>query len=584
VAAAEGFQMERRLAAILAADVVGYSRLMEADEAGTLDALKARRKQVLEPLLAKHHGRIVKVIGDGVLVEFGSAVNAVQCAVELQHRMDAANGGVSLDRQIRLRLGINLGDVIVEGADLYGDGVNVAARLEAMAEPGGICISGSVYEQVRRKLTTGFEDLGTLSLKNLADPVHVYRLRPAPPSERKWQDPDGGRVPLPAKPSVAVLPFTNMSSDPEHEHFGDGLTDDLITDLSQAPGLFVIARNSCFAYKGKPVDVRTIARDLGVRYVVEGSVRRVAERVRINVQLIDALGGGHLWAERFDHKLDDIFSVQDEVRAKIVEALVGTLTARAPLVRNRPANLEAYDLCVRARILMYESPLAAREAHLLLEQSIALDPNFAEAHRWLAFNRFIAWVHWGEPTDPNRAQAIALAHKAVELDPNDAGARWVLGHILHYERRFAEAEAGFEVALRLDPNHADAWAMGSNLAVFGGRPEDGIAEVHRAFRLNPHPPGWYFWVLGQAQYAAGRYAEAVESLRRDETYRSGSRRMLAAALAQLGRLEEARREAEMFMLSNPHFRVRRWVEVTPARDESVSRHFAEGYLKAGLPE
>ena len=277
--------------------------------------------------------------------------------------------------------------------------------------------------------------------------------------EEKHDQSDGTLLPLPATPSLAVLPFASMSTERDQEYFTDGLTEDLITDLSKIAGLFVIASHSSFAYKGRSLDVRSIARELGVRYLLEGSARRATGRVRINAQLIDAIGGGHLWAERFDRDADDIFAVQDEVTAKIVEALVGRLRAPAPPPRNRPTNLEAYDLCVRARQLVTESPVAAREARLLLEHSLALDPGFAEAHRWLAFNRMLAWVHWGEPMDPNRGQAVELAQRAVLLDPNDAGARWILGHILHYERRFPEAEAAFETALRLDPNNADAWAM-----------------------------------------------------------------------------------------------------------------------------
>lgn len=291
---------QRRLAAILAADVVGYSRLMEADEAGTLAALKVRRKEVLEPLMAKRQGRVFKVTGDGVLVEFGSAVNAVQCAVDLQQKFASANADVPEDRHIVLRIGVNLGDVIVEGNDLYGDGVIVATQLQALAEPGGICISASVHDQVKRKLETNFEDMGLKTIKNMVDPVQVYRIHMDASAKQRHENAEPAILRLPTTPSIAILPFTNMSNDPEHEFFADGLTEDLITDLSQVAGLFVIARNSSFAYKGKSVDVRSIARNLGVRYVLEGSARRATGRVRINVQLIDAIGGGHLWAERFD--------------------------------------------------------------------------------------------------------------------------------------------------------------------------------------------------------------------------------------------------------------------------------------------
>jgi TolB-like protein/class 3 adenylate cyclase len=572
---------QRRLAAILAADVVGYSRLLDLDEQGTLAALKGRRKEILEPLVRDRQGRVVKVMGDGVLVEFGSAVNAVSCAVELQKRMAAANEGLAADRQINLHIGINLGDVVVEDGDLFGDGVVVAVRLQAMAGAGDICVSGSVYDQVKRKLDCGFDELGPQAIKNVAEPVSVYRIRLSTASE------DGGPaekapLPLPAKPSIAVLPFTNMSNDPEQEAFVDGLTEDLITDLSRTSELFVIASNSAFAYKGKHVDVRRIARELGVRHLLEGSARRAAGRVRINAQLIDAIAGDHLWAERFDRSLEDIFAVQDEVTGKIVEALVGRLTT-AP-ARNRPSNLEAYDLCVRARALGLQTALTAKEAIFLLNRAIALDPEYAEAHRWLALNLWLGWEFWDEPMDPNRARALAEAQQAVELDPNDAGNRWVLGVILGHEGRWAESDAEFDAAHKLDPNHADAWAMQAELTTEKGRPAEAIEQVRKALRLNPHPPGWYYWMLGQAQYAIGDYESAAQTLRRPETYRTTSRRLLAASLAQLGRLEEARWEAKMFMISNPHFTIRDWSASQPFPAEDVRRHIVEGYRLAGLPE
>lgn len=388
-------------------------------------------------------------------------------------------------------------------------------------------------------------------------------------------------LPLPDKPSIAVLPFVNLSNDPEQEAFADGLTEDLITDLSRASGLFVIARNSTFAYKGKAMDVRAIAEELGVRYLLEGSARRAAGRVRINAQLVDAKSGEHLWAERFDRGLDDIFAVQDEATAKIVEALLGRL--RAPPPRNRPTNLEAYDLCVRARKLIDESPQTAREAHLLLTRAVSLDPDYAEAHRWLAMNHWMGWVHWGEPVDPNRRIALELARKAVAIDPNDAGCRWVLGNLLAYERSFEESDAEFARAFELDPNEADAWATLSDIAVLAGRVEEGLEHIRKAFRLNPYPAGWYYLTLGEAQYAARDYEAAVETLRREETYRTSSRRFLAASLAQLGRLDEARAEVEMFLIGNPHFTTSHWVWTEPFRDDAMREHFIDGFRKAGLP-
>lgn len=389
-------------------------------------------------------------------------------------------------------------------------------------------------------------------------------------------------LPLPDKPSIAVLPFVNISNDPEQESFADGLTADLITDLSRVPGLFVIARNSIFAYKGKATDMRGIAEDLGVRYLLEGSTRRDAGRVRTNTQLVDAVSGEHLWAERFDRSLDDIFAVQDEITGKIVEALLGQL--RALPSRHRPRNIEAYDLCARARKLMDDTPQSAREAHLMLSRAILLDPDYAEAHRWLAMNHWMGWVHSGGPTGATRTVALELAHKAVFLDPNDAGGRWTLAYLLAYERRFADADLEFAKAVELDANEADTFAALSDITVLAGRIEEGLAHIGKAFRLNPFPASWYYLILGQAQYAAGDYKAAIETLRRDETYRTSSRRFLAASLAQLGRLDEARAEAELFLVGNPHFSIRHWAATEPFRDAATLAHFIDGCRKAGLPK
>lgn len=387
---------------------------------------------------------------------------------------------------------------------------------------------------------------------------------------------------LPDKPSIAVMPFLNVGNDPEHDSFADGLTEDLITDLSRNAGLFVIARNSTFAYKGKAVDVREIAEGLGVRYLLEGSARRAGGRVRINAQLVDAASGEHLWAERFDRSLEDIFAVQDEVTARIVEALLGRLRPSQP--RSRPNNLEAYDLCVRARRLMDDSPQNAREAHLLLSRSISLDPEYAEPYRWLALNHWMGWVHSGGPTHADRGVALQLARKAVAMDPNDAGCRWVLAYLLAYDRSFAEADAEFARAIELDPNEADAWAALADIDLAAGRTEEGLEHSRKAFRLNPFPPAWYYLTLGPALYANRDYAAAIELLRKEETYRTSSRRFLAASLAQLGRLEEARAEVELFLIGNPNFTIGHWAAIEPFRDAATREHFVEGFRKAGLPE
>jgi adenylate cyclase len=562
--------LQRRLAAIVVADVVGYSRLMEADEVATLADLRKLRSGVIEPAAVRYKGRIFKVMGDGFLIEFGSAVDAVAAALEMQRATTLVEA--SADRRLLLRVGVNLGDVIDDGSDVLGDGVNVAARLETLAAPGGICISAKVHGEIVGKIGDRFFDAGERYLKNLARPVHVWH----------WPDALQRILPLPECPSIAVLPFTNTSGDEADAPFVDGLTEDLITDLSRTAGLFVIARNSVYGYKGKPVDVRLVAQDLGVRYVLEGSARRAMGRVRINAQLIDAIGGQHLWADRFDRTVEDVFELQDEVNAKIVEALIGRLTI--PTQRNRPKNFEAYDLCVRARLLTEESPQTAREAYVLLQRAVELEPSYAEALGLLAYNRWLAWTHFGEPEDPNRQMAVTFAQKAVDLDPNDAGCRYVLGTILAYERRWEESEAAFAKALELDPNHADTWAAMSDMSVLDGRVTDGLAQIEKALRLNPYPACWYLCHLGQAQYAARDYEAATATLRRKDTYRTNSRKFLAATLAQLGHLEEARREAELFLIAHPHFTIGHWLGSQPLRDASVRDHFADGFRKAGLPE
>ena len=368
---------------------------------------------------------------------------------------------------------------------------------------------------------------------------------------------------------------------PNRCHFVDGLTEDLITDLSKVPDLFVIARHSSFAYKGKPINVQQIARELGVKYILEGSARRTAERVRINAQLVESAVGGHIWADRFDRGLADIFAVQDEVIATIVEALIGKLTAAGLRERYRPANLEAYDVCVRGRARVYSTDVV--EAIPLFERAIALDPNYAEAHRWLAWSQSVGWLHMNLPMDPFRRRSIESARRAVELDRDDSGAHWALAWVLLYERLWEESPNEFEIALQLNPNDADAWSKLSDLKVMEGRGAEAVACVERALRLSPHPSDFY-WDLGQAYYAAGQYEAAVKALHHDSTYRTGSRRFLAAALAQLGRMDEAREEARLYVASTPHFQISYWVETQPFRDLATRDRFVEGYRKAGLPE
>jgi TolB-like protein/class 3 adenylate cyclase/Tfp pilus assembly protein PilF len=577
-------RVERRLAAIMAADIVGYSHLIELDEDGTLAAIKLLRREIIDPLLAEHHGRIAKLMGDGAIVEFGSVVDALACAVAIQKEVSARQTGFGSDRRIVFRIGINLGDVVVEDGDLLGDGVNIAARLEGLAEPGGILVSSTVHDHLQGRLSFHLEDIGNRSLKNIARPVRVYRVG--------WQSRSAGEqdraMPSsPARPnraSIAVLPFTNMSSDPEQEYFAEGLAEDLITDLSKVPGLVVIARNSSFAYKGGSADLRLVANSLGVRYVVEGSVRRAATRVRINAQLIDASDNSHLWADRFDRDLADIFHVQDEIVGRIVNALADLLPSARPVVRRRATNLDAYDLFVRGRVLAPQSPESNEVARGLLEEAIALDPDFAEAHVWLAMSYWFVTTNWGEGVASNRAHVRSLAEKAMFLDPKDASAHMILGYIHLYGGEWREAVSEFEAALRINPNHADTWALLSDWKVYEGQAAEAVNCIRKAINLNPHPPGYYYWLCGWAQYGAGQYDDAIETLRREETYRSPSRKILAASLAQLGRMDEAHEETRQFLAMDPRFSVRRWSDTQPFKDDKMRQHFMDGYIKAGLPE
>ena len=392
-------------------------------------------------------------------------------------------------------------------------------------------------------------------------------------------------VTRPDKGSIAVLPFLNMSGDPGQEHFTDGLTEDIITDLSNAPGFFVIARNSTFAYKGKPTDVRQIAHDLGVKYVLEGSARRSDKRLRINVQLIDAAeGGNHIWAERFDRELADIFEVQDEVTRRIVEAVTGKLNASAIVDRYRPSNLEAYDLCVRSRRQWNQSKTANAEARSNLERAITLDPAYGEAYWSLAFSLTMGWLIWGEPKEPNRLHAMEMAQRAVEIDANDSGAHVALGFVLLNDRRWEEAEFHYETAIRLNPNNADALVSIVDLQYLTGRPQEALQTAAKALRLNPRPPGWYYWIIGIAQVVAGQYENAVATLSQEDTYGTASRDAYVAALALVGRTSEAQAEGKLLLSTNPHWRISEWVANAAFKNSSDANCWIEAFRLAGLPE
>jgi len=531
--------MERRLAAIMAADVVGYSRLIRADEEGTLAALNTLRADLINPKIAEHHGRIVKLMGDGMLAEFSSVVDAVRAAVTTQSAIAERNADLPEDKRLEFRVGINLGDVVIDGDDIHGDGVNVASRLEGLAVPGGICVSGGVHEQVRDRIDFPFEDLGEREVKNIARPIRVWQWLPIALAAAARTTTDVP-LPLPDKPSVAVLPFTNMSGDPDHGYFCDGMTEDLITELARMPSLFVISRHSSFVYKDQSHDVRRIGSALGVEYVVEGGIRRSGDRIRVTAQLINAGHGGHAWAERYDRSIGDIFAVQDDVVRNIVTALGQHLSPNCPqgTAITPPANLEAYEWLVRGRqnVFRAQARAAARSA---LAKALELDPFLADAHAWLAIFHYSDWVFYHQNVS-NETMMIAVeaARKAIDLAPESSLAHMSLGIVKLYGGEREPALRSLSKALELNSNDADVLVFLQEAYTFEGEPEKGIDSVKKAMRLNPHYPEWYLWHLGFALYAARRYEEAITALQMVLDIAEPIR-ILAASLAMTGRPDEA---------------------------------------------
>lgn len=583
--------IQRRLAAILAADVVGYSRLMERDETSTLTGLKARWKEVLEPLVERHRGRVFKRMGDGVLVEFSSAVSAVECAAELQQAMIAANGDLPVDQRIVLRVGVNLGDVMVDGSDLYGDGVNVAARIEGLAEPGGVAISDGVHEHLRGRVGIDFVDSGNRKVKNIERPVHIWTWTPdvgAVAAAEAVETVLAVQPPLPQKPSIAILPFDNMSGDPEQGYFADGITEDIITDLSKVSGLFVIARNSSFAYRGRTSDIRQVSRELGVRYVLEGSVRRAANRVRINAQMIDGTTGGHLWAERYDRDLEDIFAVQDEVTRTIVGALKVKFTDNEEARRAAHSKVEpeVYDLLVRSRQTMLQLRSEATvEARGMLEQVLALDPAQAQAFARLSIITFADYANqWNDATPENMTKAMELARKAIELDDSEPQGHIALLLALCWTRRLDEAGRSAERAVALDPNSADAITGLGTIRDFQGRHEEAVALYIRAHRLDPQfDMSLHF--LGRALLSLGRLDEAETAFKRRlalAPHSDMTRFYLACLYARRGHHDEARRYWDEMLSVNPRFSVDHLKRALPYRDPELLDRLVDDIRGAGI--
>jgi adenylate cyclase len=588
-------RVQRRLAAILAADVVGYSRLMGFDEVGTLAALKAHRREVVDPAIAEHGGRIVKTTGDGMLVEFASVVDAVVFATAVQAKMAERNEGTVV--KINFRIGINIGDIIIDGDDIIGDGVNVAARVESECEPGGVCLSGSAFDQVRGKTGFAFEDVGERSLKNIDRPVRLYAVRQSGAAAARSSSKDATKpvplLPLPDKPSIAVLPFQNLSGDPEQEYFADGMVEDIITALSRFRELFVIARNSTFVYKGRAVDIRQVGRELGVHYVLEGSVRKAGNRVRITGQLIDASSGAHVWADRFDGDLQDIFNLQDQITARVANAIAPTIEE---IEINRAAqkpteNLDAFDRYLRGVAGYHKLRKdAIDEALRFSVEAIQLDPDFALAYALAATcyteRRMQGWM---ADVPKEIAEATRLARRAAEFGKNDATALCYAGLTLAYVAGDLDGGANLiDRALVLNPNYARALRHRAWINGWLGKPEPAIEDAKQAMRLNPFDP-----VLPRVQasvayahFFAGRYGEATTWAEKSlqEQVSPVALRVLSASMALAGRLEEARGAVARLMHLDPALHVSHIKKLIPIRRPDDLARLEQGLRLAGLPE
>jgi adenylate cyclase len=591
-------RVERRLVAILAADVAGYSRLMGADEEGTLSHLKALRRTLVDPAIASYRGRVVKTAGDSVLVEFASAVDATRCAVKVQHDMAERNADVLRERRIEFRIGIHVGDIIIDDNDIFGDGVNIAARLEGIAEPGSACISDDAYRQIRGKVDITFEDMGSQSLKNIAEPMRAWRLRIYANSSAA----ESVRVPvettqplaLPDKPSIAVLPFQNMSGDPEQEYFADGMVEDIITALSQVKWFFVIARNSSFTYKGRPVDVKHVARDLGVRYVLEGSVRKAGGRVRITGQLIQGETGQHIWADRFDGELADVFKLQDQVTSSVVAAIEPSLRlAEIDRAHRKPTErLDAYDWYLRALPHFYKlNRESVDRAIILLERAIAIDPHFALAKALQA--RCFAWRSpqgWVAAAEEESAIAMRIGREALQDGADDPSVLWMVGFAMWQLR--IDPEGALELydrSLALNANCAQALALRGWALATAGRLNEAVPSLLQALRLSPFDPEAFFAMsaLGCAYLMAGRHDEAFKwtsrALRERPTF-APALRFHTVSLVELGRLSEARDVVAHLLRLEPSLTISTLRRRVPIFDVKLMNTFLDGLRKAGLPE
>ena len=575
-------RVDRRLAAIWAGDIAGYSRLMGVDEEGTLRQLKAHRKELVDPKITEHRGRIVKTTGDGVLVEFFSVVDAVRCAVDIQRGMGERNAAVPADKRIEFRIGINVGDIIIDGDDIFGDGVNVAARLQTLAEPGGIMVSSIVHDQVRDKLSFGFDDMGEQSVKNIARPIGVHRVslaetaRPAAAQSgaatSKFEPASSNR------PSIAVLPFANMSGDPEQEYFADGISEDIITGLSKLRWFFVIARNSSFA-----------ARELGVRYILEGSVRKGGDRVRITAQLIDAATGNHIWADRYDGELTDVFALQDEITRKVVAAIEPKLL-EAEGIRSQkrsPEDLDAWDMVIQANSLFWRlTPADGDAAIAIMRRAVERYPDYGPAHSMLAFMLLLSQLTGWKREEALGKQAASFAERAAELDDSDPWAHHALGYVAISRRHTDGAVEEFQRALDLNPNFAAAHGYLAFALAVDGRSEQAIAHSEQAIHMSPHDPqnAIFNMCIAVAHYLAGRYPEAVAFGRKaiqQRTQFTSGHRIYVASLAQAGQIEEARDALARLKGLFPEMTIA-WIKQYVPYTAGPMEKFLDGMRKAGL--
>jgi adenylate cyclase len=578
--------MQRRLAAILALDVVGFSRLMGMDEEGTLDKLRALRKDLVAPEIARRKGRIVKLMGDGLLAEFGSVVDAVGCAVTIQTEMPERNNGVSPDRQVVLRIGINLGDIIVEGSDIYGDGVNIAARLEGLCDPGSICISDMVYQNIKGKIDLDFNDLGPQQVKNIAEPVHAYGIDLGAPKSPAFPV-HGQTSSLSDKSSIAVLPFDNMSRDPEQDYFTNGISEDIITELSRFSSLDVIARNSSFVYKGKDINIIEVGKELGARFVVEGSVRKSGNRVRITAQLIDAQTGNHIWADRFDRDLEDVFAVQDEITQIIVSILPGRLEAAGfeYASRKRPESMDVYDCLFRGRHHHYQgTPEDNAIALEALHKAIELDPNYAPAYAELACTYGQAWSRDYLEDGMAMECCIKYAEQAYSIDENDVDCHRLLAEIRLIQKRHDSALRHHDRAFSLNPNDPHIVSQRGDLKTWMGKPVEGLEWIEKSNRLDPYARNGRAYNLGRCYFAAREYDLAITVLSGISTRQLPEELFLVASQFGGGNEEEAARMVTAFLSNRIDFSLADYLQTVPYQNADDLDHFRKCLVGAGFQD